>query len=259
MILQVSKGPGLQESPAGRPSFSQIVKVLKDMATALRPRKPRPPGTSSSVRSSRLPSAVLPQPSIPEHPTPSEPATAREPQPPQPVSQPTAETRTAEAKAGAESKAEPSPEGRAASEAHSPAGQSPAGGMQNPFAAQAQKNPMEKPSQGLSSNSRPVETKDSNIGETLASAKQPETLQNPFKEGGKPHDLPEGPSAEGSQGQAALSLGSTVEAESESSIKSHPKSTASKAAGERQGSEPTTPQHKPAVSAFTAVAGQPGD
>ena len=43
----------LQESPAGRPSFSEIVKALKDMATALRPvRKPRP--TSSNAGSSSL-------------------------------------------------------------------------------------------------------------------------------------------------------------------------------------------------------------
>lgn len=228
------------------------------MATALRPRKPRPPGSgSSSGRSSRLPSAGLPQPSIPEHPTPSEPSTSKEPQPSLPTSQPAPEKPQAEAKAEAvaESEAEP-----AASESRSPAGQSPAGGMQNPFAAQAQK-PMEKPVQGPSPESHSLETEDSNIGEHLASAKQPDSLKNPFKEAGQ--QSPEAPSAKGSQTQDTLSLGSTVDPESVSSVVSNQEAaptTASKAAGggEKQGSEPTTPQHKPAVSAFTAVAGQPG-
>jgi len=35
-----------QESPAGRPSFLQIVKCLKEMASSLRPRKPRLPGST---------------------------------------------------------------------------------------------------------------------------------------------------------------------------------------------------------------------
>lgn len=47
----------LQESPAGRPSFSDIVKVLKEMASALRPvKKPRPPtsGATSSNASQQV-------------------------------------------------------------------------------------------------------------------------------------------------------------------------------------------------------------
>lgn len=230
------------------------------MATALRPRKPRPPGASSSGRSSRLPSAALPQPSSSQNTPASEPATAREQPPLPPASQPAAEPPKADSKSGAEAK--PSQAKSAASEARSPAGQSPAGGMQNPFAAQAQK-PMAKPSDGPSRDSTPLETEDSNIGDPLASAQQPKTLLDPFKEAGKKtSDSPKAPSAEGSQAPDTLSFGSTVEPESVASSSKiseiTAQSPASRAAAEGEGSETDKPKHKPAVSAFTAVASQPG-
>lgn len=68
----------VQESPAGRPSFNSIVKVLKDMAAALRPvKKPRPPSSAaaSSYASQRIrePSPVASQQLPPEPESPAKP------------------------------------------------------------------------------------------------------------------------------------------------------------------------------------------
>lgn len=240
----------MQESPAGRPSFSQIVKVLKDMATSLRPRKPRPPSSAAgaSSRSSRLPSSSLPASSFR-------------------AVQPASESSTAVAEGAAS--AQPAPaDPKHTQVAASPSQGKAAGGgesspasdkMQNPFAAPSSQNRMAKDQESKVSSepNRQAEQRTSINGNSVAAASgQDKATQSadPTQAGQQMGGI-----------KPTLSLGTAIESISESSDRStKPSPRDDKAAvGKEQGSRaeetpgPRTPTHQPPVSAFTALANKP--
>ena len=242
------------------------------MASDLRPqRKPKPMtsnaastlGRSSSRQGSQMPSNVTPVISKPAH--------AAAVQPP-PSSLPPSESSAPHKQAG------PSPAEKASTASSEM--KSPAGSMQNPFAAESQKKPIEgqansrQPSQpgkkasdqaldDTSEQREGTNQESPEIGTALASAKTPGTLGNPFAEQSSVKKPSQGPSSDGgSEGQSkeALSIGTAIDADSASSqVKSEQPFPTDMAMGEGpaqlQGSaSEDAPSHSPAISAFEAPA-----